>query len=1088
MCVKLLKLCRPFSWLMLLLLPAICVQAQPQYHPFKHYTIEDGLSLGSSNVIVQDSVGFYWVGTQDGLNRFDGYHWRIIPLETSYGLFSGFVNDLLACSDSSIWIGAREGLFVVKPGEESAVEVPLNNSGNQNTISALAALPAATIAAAVGSQIWLVRNNERTKVELPPVASSNTTAKTMRQRYVLRMFYLNNYLWVVDTYGLYRLRLGNNKAAVIAEGNFSDALPDEKGNIWIADKTYGLFKLSSQNIATQRFQTELKSDQFENTTFLTYDKFGYLWVGSHNGLHRYNTTNGQHYTLKRYVSDPYSLGSNSIGKPMIDNEARLWLPSLRGVSYTTLETANVEQYRHVPYRENSLSGSILLGMTVDADSNLWIGSFTEGLTKFHLPSGKMTQNPLNIPPKETHYAVLSDSKKNLWVGTNTALYRKDEAGKIDRFTPLQTHKSTASINYSCLLELPDNKLLIGSYDAGIAIYNYEEKSFSQTSIEDGLSSNAVRHVVQAADGTLWVATQGSGLDRILPDGSRVINYSHHASTDHTLSTNYLTSLYLQNDSLLWIGTETGGLNLLNISTGMVKRYGLTHGLSSGTIYGILNDSTGRLWMSTNNGINYFDPVTEKGSSIYETAALQGKEYNRLSYAKLYDDRMAFGGMKGLNIIDPIPLVANHTEPLAKKPIFLYLSKSGKADSKDAVSDVLNPAISTELILDNGFNGFSAGFSTLSPESPNHYYRWKLEPYTEQWSALSQQNNINYTNLQPGEYQLHIQATDNQQQLSAEKTILAITVLPLWHQKLWVRLLIVPLLAIALYYFIKFRLRQVKEQNLRLENMVQERTVALAQQKEQLSERNRQLGKLNEEKNHLMAILAHDLRNPLSQIKGLVNLMQMPIPEDERKQMIGMVQNSTERMQRMISQLLSVQAAEQKVISIQRQELNVAAVVKAVCERYTEALEEANLMLIQKHNFAKLPAQTDQNLLEQIIDNLLSNAIKYTPSEKKICITTGLNSNKKPCISIADEGPGFTEDDKKRMFGKFQRLSAKPERGASSTGMGLSIVKHHAELLDIHIEVVSEQGKGSTFTLTLPAPDGVKLQAKNKLESVPWQAR
>ncbi len=597
---------------------------------------------------------------------------------------------------------------------------------------------------------------------------------------------------------------------------------------------------------------------------------------------------------------------------------------------------------------------------------------------------------------------------------------------------------------------------------------------------------------------LWVGTM-NGLYRFQPQSkSRVIAvYRSQKQQADALRSSNINCVFVDRKKRVWVGTPMGLHRFVQASQ-TFEHTGVEQGFPDEWIYGIQEDPQGFLWISTNAGLVCYDPETRSVRHFGAGTGIQGNEYNTGAYSTVRTGPMAgalmFGGVQGINIFFPEAVLESVRDIT---PIVCALSvNQTRYVFRRAVSDSVTPS---NIILPHDNNFIKIEFSSLDFNTIKAtHYQYRLDGLDKDWQTVTPSDIpiATYTNLPPGDYVFRIRALRLDGQWSNHQTTLAITILSPWWRTQWAVILYTVLSVgsiIGLYRFSVWRLQRERELRRHAVEIrtaeIQRQNIQLATQKIQLEDQNNELNRvleesqrtnealqqLNHEKNEIMAIVAHDLKNPLSGISLTAeNLMlRADRNQDEKiKKLAERIGTATERMMNIVSRLLDVNQIESGTLILRPTLNNIGDIVSSVIRQYEEQAKRKHIQVFSAISDTTLKILTDREALLQILENLFSNALKFTPSGKNIYVRVDARfdvaySAQIVAIAIQDEGPGITQYEQSQLFQKFRRLSAQPTGGESSTGLGLSIVKRFADLIGARILCESIVGMGTTFTVILP---------------------
>ncbi|HSR30348.1 MAG TPA: two-component regulator propeller domain-containing protein, partial [Anaerolineae bacterium] len=835
---------------------------------FERFGLDQGLSQSVVTSAVQDSRGFLWFGTQDGLNRFDGYEFVVYENkpEDPNSLSANFIQDLVADPSGVLWIGTNGGgldSLDLDTGQFSHYQHDPKDpdSLSDNTILDLYADP--------GGVLWigtdgggLDRFDPRGELEPgaarfvhyrndpsnPHSLSSNSVQSIYRDR--------EGVLWVgTDGGGLNRLdpgseqgpgaarfvhyqhdpedpaSLGHNTVQVIHE--------DGDGVLWIGTNGGGLNRLDRETGGFVRFQHD-PDDPHSLSNDLVWviheDRQGELWIGTFGGgLDRYDPDSGRFWHYKNNPRDPDSLSNDQIWSLYEDPAGALWIGTFGGGVNRFDRDKKFAHYKADPDDPNSLSENVVWAILEDRAGALWIGTNGGGLNRYdptldafvHFRNDPADPGSLS---NDVVWSLLEDREGVLWVGTH---------GGLDRFDPATgqaVHHPSPPV--FTIYQDREGVLWIGTWGGGLGQLDPETEKliFYQNDPADphSLSDDSVISILEDRAGVLWVGTFDGGLDRLVQgedEGShlakgRFEHYQHDPSDPQSLSHNTVLDIHEDSEGILWLATGGGGLNKLDPSTMSFRHYREKDGLPNDTVYGILEDDIPpgeggpSLWLSTNRGITKFNPQAETFKNYDVGDGLQSNEFNQGSHHKGLDGEMLFGGVNGFNAFYPEQVTDNATFP----PIVLTsLTQGGEEVAAGAATESL-----TEVRLQWPRNFFEFEFAALDYTQPEeNQYAYMLEGFDSDWIEAGTRRFGRYTNLPGGTYTLRLKGSNNDGIWNEGGHSVEVTVVPPVWETWWLRGIVVLLLLGGAFAMYRLRVRSVEARSRELETLVEARTQDLA---------------------------------------------------------------------------------------------------------------------------------------------------------------------------------------------------------------------------------------------------------------------
>lgn len=851
---------------------------------FDSLGIEQGLSQSSVRVIFQDSRGFLWFGTEDGLNRYDGYNFKVFKREPSNpnSISDGWITAITEDQNGYLWVGTRlGGLNRYDPFSGQFTQYQNNKADstslNDNHISAL--LVDQSNQLWVGTLSGLDRFNFETDsffhypYSSPTSGTDNGTAESS-----------NAESSAENRNAEPEILTQSSKSS---SKNISTLYQDSQGRYWVGTLDGGLNALDPQTGMFTYYQNIEGNEgtiSSNRITALVEDGNGGLWIGTQRGLNLFNPETAE---FKSYLYDPvnpYSLADNSINILQKDNSGNLWIGTSNGLdrlkpdrltfihyqndpSFSKSLSSNYilsiyedrggvmwfgtygggvnkydrqrdkfAYYRHNPEDPNSLSGNFIFPIQVDEKGFAWIGTNGEGLNRFNWRTGENTRY-VNNPDDPTSLSsnwvlsIFEDSEGTLWIGTTNSLDRFNPAqGIFTHYRNDPSNPDSISANYIyTIYEDSQGQLWVGTFSGldrldkktGVFIHHGVDPNNTAT-----LSGNKPLTLHEDHEGNLWVGTSESGLNRLDPQTNQFTRYRHNPTNEKSLSSDSILSIYEDKTGRLWIGTAGGGLNLYHPETDSFTYYLEKDGLPNGFVYGILEDELGYLWLSTNFGISRFDPDTETFRNFDAGDGLQSNEFNSSAYAKGQDGEFYFAGINGLTVFHPSDITDSAYVPQ------ITLTSLTQGDQSIAIDSSVETA--QNLTFEWPQNSFEFEFAALSYSQPNkNRYAYFLEGFDTNWHFIGTKRDGRYTNIPGGNYTLLLKAANSDGVWSEEPTRINITIIPPYWQTTPFRILVAVIALAVVAGGFRLRTKTIQDRNRQLERLVRERTFAL-------EERNREM--------------------------------------------------------------------------------------------------------------------------------------------------------------------------------------------------------------------------------------------------------
>jgi diguanylate cyclase (GGDEF)-like protein len=841
---------------------------------FDRISLEQGLSQSAINAILQDSRGFMWIGTEDGLNRYDGYDFTIHKHDSQdpASLSHNFIWTILEDRDGDLWFGTDGG----------------------------------------GLNRWNPHDRRFTRFRNDPADPASLSHDQVRVLYEDS----HGTLWAgTDGGGLNRFDAVNQKFTRLThdpsnpDSIGSDRIraihEDQSGALWIGTYGGGLDKLdrSTGNSTHFRHDENDPSSLSDDHVYTIYeDRDNTLWIGTYGGgLNRYDPRADRFVRHRHDPGDPRSLAADRVRAVYQDDQGVLWVGTDRGLNERRADGTGFIRYQNDPVDPKSLtddkvtviypdrggviwvgtkagglnkwntgtgffshlkvdpdtrvslSSNMVSSIYEDGDGMLWVGTFGGGLNRVDRVAGKVTQ--YRHDPEDTAslsddrvMSLLVDRAGTVWIGTyEGGLNRLDPAdGRIKRFR--HDPADPKSINRNGVMSLYEDRagtLWVGTYEGGLDRFDRATENFvhyeHDPSIPTSLSNPRVTCLREDSSGILWVGTDGGGLNRFDAKTGTFSQYRHDPENPQSLPSDVVWSIFEDSRGTLWVGTQGGGLGRCErgdseSSRCTFKVYSERDGLPNDFVYGILADENDNLWLSTNKGVSKFNPRAEVFTNYDATDGLQSNEFNFGAYHRGKDGELFFGGINGLNAFYPDSIRRNRHVPPVVLTAFLKLNQHADLDRPLSELD--------EVLLKHKDYVVSFEFAALDFTAPQrNRYAYKLEGFDEDWIDLGALRRATYTNLDAGEYVLRVKASNNDGVWNEDGLALDIRVLPPPWKTWWAYTIYTALVLSLVVAYSRAQSRKLEreaEYSRKLERDVEARTRELAERNQDLELANRML--------------------------------------------------------------------------------------------------------------------------------------------------------------------------------------------------------------------------------------------------------
>ncbi|ARV16509.1 hybrid sensor histidine kinase/response regulator transcription factor [Polaribacter sp. SA4-12] len=1068
---------------------------------FQHITTEDGLSQSDINSMYQDEQGFMWFATHEGLNKYDGYSFKVFTPDANNlnSINSNLIFALTGDKKGNLWVGTTgKGLNYFDKTTEKFTHFTHDKKNKNSLIND----HISSIIIDSKNRLWVGTVDGLDFVDL------NVPLENIKFKH----FNLDSNLFIS--------KFGDNIIYSVFE--------DSKGDIWVGG-FHGLFKLVRDSNGDSYFKLVNKMIGLPNLAVrsINEDAFGRLLIGSTNGFYLLDRIS------KVKVELVYSLGfTNNI---LIEKNT-IWTGSNSGLYQFDNSNKNelpklVNKFKYNPNNPSSLSKNIVKSLLKDKTGVIWVGTNGGGINKFDLERKQFEHIKKTLEPSSLSYdkirSLYEDSNGALWVGTEggglnmlpkgdiDGLYKgfvkyprirkpfvtieiKREGKKIlligaedspglyelDITNPNDINKvsieSFDGITGSvfALKEDTDKNLWVGTYSAGVnrRLYDTKTKTYKKDILANNkldstsISSDIIRNIIEDTEGNIWFAT-GNGLCRLDKDEKTKKHpkfkiYKNIPSNPKSISHNYILELFQSSNGDIWIGTLGGGLNKLvsseDGSSDTFISYKIEDGLPNNVIKGILEDDKNNLWLSTNKGLSKFNPVNKTVKNFDVNDGLQSNEFQELARLKCKSGKLLFGGINGINSFYPEEI---HDNPYEAETVITKLSISNEDVS-------IGEKVNGRVLLENSLsttkniklkyieNSFSFEFSSLHFASPEkNKYAYKLNGFDNEWIYTSSKKRFaTYTNLPPNNYTLMVKASNNDGVWDTTPSILNIEITPPFWLTNFAYFIYLLMVVGLLFLFRRFTIIGTREKHqLEIDHLE--------------TEKNDELQKIKFE---FFTNISHELRTPLTLIKGPLKYLQKngeKLNQNQIQEQYGLMEKNSDSLLRLVSQLLDFRKVNQGKMRLVMRKSNIVCFIQELCEPFQFLASKNQCEFNVTFPKEKIVSWFDHDAIEKIMNNLLSNAFKFTNEKGKVNVDIDveevIGGKHVVVIKVKDNGLGIDKEQLPNIFDRFYIDKSKQKSNPKGIGIGLSFVQQIVKLHQGSVDVVSELNKGATFIVKLP---------------------
>ena len=1000
---------------------------------FTNIGISDGLSNSTVYSIIQDRKGFMWFGTQNGLNKYDGYNFTVyknIPFDST-SLTDNWVLALLEDSKGNIWVGTHSGGVSMYDRNRGTFISFVNDPDNPNSL--------------VNNRTWSLKEDKKGNIWIGTSSGldklnadtgeithylNDEIISTVNNAVNSIHFDNDGSIWAATWgSGLFKL---NSEGEIITNYLFDEhpaknvtasnkikvIYEDKDGILWLGTNQDGLIRFENKT-GSYKYYINNPADpfslSFNSILSIIEDKKGNLWIGTHNGgLNRFSRKEEKFYSYKNDVNDPYSLKNNWVPAICEDRGGTIWIGSDRGVDKFMYDKLVFKNLKHIDKEPNSLSSNDVHAVYEDSEGMIWVGTWRGGLNRYN-PKTNQVKKFFNDPkdntslPDDIVLVVMEDGGNNLWVGTYNGLGkfdRKTEKFKVFRHDD-DDSESIGFNNISAICEDSYGYLWVGTWGGGVHRMDMQtgkfKRYFYDVKQSNGLTDMIVTYIFEDSKRNLYIGTAAGGLNIYSREEDNFHSIQFDAVNKSSISSNNISSIVEDKDGFIWIGTLNGGLNMYNPQTREFLHYTVANGLPEDAVMSIEIDNDGYLWISMVKGISRFNPNTKQFTNYDYKDGLGNTEFISAS-ATGKDGKLLFGGKNGVTYFHP----SHSLQPAVKPEItivnFSIFNQPLKFD-KD-ITEVDN------IEIKHSDNVFSIDFVALGYARPDKTrYAYMLEGFDNDWIHSKNRRTAYYTNLNPGTYNFKVMASaDNYNWFYIDKPLVINIIPPFWQR--WWFILSVFIFMIALV-FLAYRYRV--NQLLKMERL----RVRIAQD------------------------LHDELASNLSSIAMFGRIIQDTPPGDDKgnvagdmlDRIINLSQHSVNSIREIIWALdpktgtlydLLLKVRDFIVNNARAKKINPVISIPS-----KEELPTANLSPELRRN------------LWLLLKEIFMNSIKH--SESKNIHFTAAYSHKILKIEIKDDGKGFD------VNGNYE-------------GHGLTNINRRAKQLNADVKVESKTGEGTKYTI------------------------
>lgn len=1075
--------------------------AQSTEYQFSHLDITNGLSINQISCVLKDNKGFMWFGTISGLNRYDGYKFRVFKHQVNNpnSLSDNNVREVFEGPGEKLWVTTRNGFNIYNSVTESFAHDVAGELKKYKIFTDQIRM----IRKDREGNFWFLTNNKgiyyyRTKEnstsyfcmsgKQQTALHSNTVADVVEDN--------NNFAWIIYADGVidkFNIRSGAVvfRSNVLAKKNngkpeIYSGTVDGRNNLWMFafESPAGVYRYNLNSGTLDNFSTESTGIRLNSNiinTIVTGDD-GKIWIGTdHGGINLIDPLkNSIQYLLNR-EDDAKSIRGNSVNLYK-DNTGIIWAGTFKqGVSYYHKGIIQFPLIRHYLSDPASLPYEDVDCFAEDNNGNFWIATNGGGLINYNSVTKKYTRykHDPNDPNSLTNNVVISlciDHEHKLWIGTYFGGLDRLEGNRFIHYRHNDTVPSSISDDrVYTIMEDSSLKLWIGTFAGQLNIFDPSSNSFLHPDYK--MLSDYTAQIYEDKQKNIWIS-RDKGVD-FIGRGKRVAkHYFNDPKNPNSLVANDVNTIMEDHSGLMWIGTKDG-LSVLNTAENRFYNLDETKGLPGNNVLNILEDKIGWIWISTPNGLARlkFDKIGHdykfRVNKFDEFDGLQGREFNVNSAFKNHTGQIIFGGSHGLNIFDPESVSITRNKPqllftdfqLFNKSVFAGDTINGKVVLNQSITDTKN------ITLNHNQNDFSIEFADCDFFNPNKIvYQYKLEGFDKDWhSAPNNTRKATYTNLDAADYVFKVRAGNINDPDNTRTIALNIKVLePFWKSPFAYAFYFV--MSVLLLFYIRHRgiVNLQKEFKIKQEKLEAERKIA--QEREEAS----RMHELDLMKIKFFTNVSHEFRTPLSLILSPIDNLIKNNENAGQQHHLLMIKRNGKRLLNLVNQLLDFRKMEFKELKLNLKKGDIIEFIKDISSSFTDIAHQNNIDYLIESEIDSLVIKFDHDKIERVLFNLLSNAFKFTASGGHISVFIGFIKDKtNVCsqqlleIKVIDTGIGVPKEKQEKVFERFFQDSMPENLLNQGSGIGLSITREFVNMHGGEIFIESEPGIGTCFTIHMP---------------------
>ncbi|WP_207431390.1 hybrid sensor histidine kinase/response regulator transcription factor [Sabulibacter ruber] len=1052
------------------------------------FSVDLELSNSLIHQVYQDSKGIIWVATQDGLNRYDGSKFTIYRQDKKdpNSILNNYVRFLFEDRKGHLLVGYYNGLQMYDHATDSFKQIPLLPEGREeydaHVLNIMERQNGEILIGTSGFGVYSLKF-EGKKYTIQPI----------KQRipgdvidYVFED--KDQSLWVgTQDKGLSRISKDGKKkyfpgSETSPRNTITGICQDKEGNVYVSSASNGLFVHRRSTDSFEKIPYLPSSNLPINTLHL--GRKDMLYIGTDGeGVKIYDLTK-KIITEGNFNVTTFDFKKSKVHSILEDQVGNLWLGIYqKGVMLLPASASNFKYIGYKSINNNTIGSNAILSFFEDHEKTLWVGTDSDGLYGLGANGKQIAHFSRTSSPSSVSSSIMSifeDSNRNLWLGSyQNGLAKLDrKTGKCDYISTLRDENSNLVERIYSITEDRQKNLWIASMGAGLfsldlrtqKVTHYDAVPGSpNTGKENHLHNRWINCLLLTSKDRLYIGTY----DGIGCLDMKTKSFVSTLGTNRLLHGLIVYSLYEDQKGNIWIGTSQG-LKYMDSRTNEIKSYTIEDGLPSNVICAVKGDAAGNLWISTNYGVSKLNPTKDRFVNYYANDGLQGNEFSKGAAFVNGKGQIIFGGINGITYFNPEEIPDVISAPGKKLEVritgFYLHNQAVKKGMASGGQDIVDTAVMDADVfrLSHNDNSFSIELATLDFANPERItYQYSLQG--EDWISLRPgTNTVNFTDLAPGTYRFRVKAKEYS--LTSDSKEVTIIISPAWYLSAWAKVIYALILAgLIMLVVMQIRLRQRTRQKM---------------------QEHLQAKQINDAKLQFFINISHEIRTPMSLILSPLKKLISIDKDGERQKSYATMQRNSERILRLINQLMDIRKIDKGQLKLRFQEIEMVGFLQELSAIFDEQAQAKNIDFLFHHDVEKLPVWVDPNQFDKAILNVLSNAFKFTPENGRIEVylhagedLSAPNELRNYCeVIISDNGIGIEESEREKIFDCFYQVEAAHNHFVGGTGIGLHLTRSIVALHHGSIRAEGNpDGRGTRFILRLPLGKD-HLQTETLLET------